>query len=146
MIEVTTQVLVIAAISVPSAVWAAPACNNLKGDWVNQLKSTLSITSIDASTGRIEGTYTSPSGTGGESHTLIGWVNSAPSSTGKDNVPVVSFSVQWGGYGSITSWTGYCSIRDGAPTITTLWNLTQANSKFSWDHIVSNSDLFTPKP
>jgi hypothetical protein len=125
--------------------FASPNCSNLVGDWANQLKSTLSITNINATTGLITATYTSPSGTGGQPFAAIGWVNAAPPASSMDNAPVISFSVQWGSYGSITSWTGYCSVISGVPTITTVWHLARANSQFNWDHILTNSDLFIPK-
>ena len=47
----------------------------LVGEWVNELGSTLKITDIDSSSGRISGIYNSSSGTSGKSFPLIGWVN-----------------------------------------------------------------------
>ncbi len=121
-----------------------PDCSNLVGDWKNQLGSTLSIPGADFSTGKLTGTYTSPSGTSGQKYSLAGWVNQAAPASAPNVVPVLAFSVQWGNYGSITSWTGYCEVRNSVPTIVTVWNLAQPASKFRWDHILANSDLFTP--
>ncbi len=44
----------------------------LVGEWVNELGSTLKITNIDSSSGRISGIYKSSSGTSGKSFPLIG--------------------------------------------------------------------------
>jgi hypothetical protein len=124
---------------------ATPSCENLNGEWVNQLGSTLSIEKVDSSTGSISGTYQSPSGTAGQKHPLVGWLNKSNPVQGKDNITVVSFSVNWGTYGSVTSWSGTCSSTSEKPTIKTIWNLVRSNSDFSWDHILTNSDTFTPK-
>lgn len=134
---------VVAMIS-SSANAESPTCENPVGVWHNQLKSTLTITSMDKKTGQIAGTYVSPSGTAGEKHALVGWVNSAKPQAKGDNVHVIAFSVQWGTYGTVTSWSGYCSTKNGAPTITTIWHLVQPNSEFAWGHILTESDTFTP--
>lgn len=122
-----------------------PSCNNMVGEWINELGSTMNIVSIDSSTNMINGTYSSPSGTSGQMFPLVGWVNYMPAAPKGDNAHVISFSVQWGQYGSITSWTGICTSKDNTPTIKTVWNLVRSNSQFSWDHIITNSDTFTPK-
>ena len=124
---------------------ATPNCGNLKGEWVNELGSTLSIEKLDSSTGSISGTYQSPSGTAGQKHPLVGWLNKSNQVPGKDNITVVSFSVNWGTYGSVTSWSGTCSTNSEKPTIKTIWNLVRSNSDFSWDHILTNNDTFIPK-
>lgn len=122
-----------------------PTCDKPTGEWVNDLKSTLIIKSVDTS-GLITGQYSSPSGTAGEYLPLTGWFNApAPSAPNLDNGKIISFSVNWGKYGSVTSWSGICQVVNGKPTIATIWNLARANSQFSWDHIVTNTDKFTPK-
>ncbi|MDH4186480.1 MAG: avidin/streptavidin family protein [Nitrospira sp.] len=121
------------------------SCSNLQGEWKNQLGSTLSISSIDGKTGKLTGTYVSPSGTAGDKHELSGWVNNEKNPEAKSFTPAISFSVQWGKYGSITSWTGSCDDKGGVPTITTIWNLVRTSSQFTWDHVLTNSDVFTPK-
>jgi len=123
---------------------AKPTCSNLIGDWTNELGSTLNIQSVGAG-GEILGTYTSPSGTGGTPVALTGWANSLLPIPGQDHVGVVSFSVSWGAYGSVTSWSGGCSVKNAVPTIRTIWNLVRSNSSFDWDHILTGSDTFTPK-
>jgi len=130
---------------VGSAFAGTPNCSNLKGNWVNQLGSTLSIVTIDSTTNAITGTYQSPSGTSGQKFALSGWINHLKPKPKQDNAQVISFSVQWGTYGSITSWTGYCKEQAGKPTIKTLWHLVSSNSQYTWDHILTNSDIFTPK-
>lgn len=122
-------------------------CNNLVGTWKNELNSTLTIESVDATTGAITGKYTSPSGTGGQDFPLVGWVNeAAASTTHPHNVKVISFAVRWGSYGSITSWTGYCLTENSVPTLYMQWHLVRANSDFKWDHIITNHDRFQPTP
>jgi hypothetical protein len=121
-----------------------PSCENLNGEWVNQLDSTLNIEKVDPATGSISGTYRSPSGTTGQKYPLVGWFNKSNQVQGKDNVTVVSFSVNWGTSGSVTSWSGTCTGSE-KPTIKATWDLASTSSDFSWDHILTNSDTFTPK-
>jgi Avidin family len=123
---------------------AAPTCTSMVGSWKNQLGSTLTIKSINSTTGAVAGSYKSPSGTSGKTYPLVGWVNSAKPAPKADNVSVISLTVRWSDYGSITAWTGTCSAVNGTPTITTLWHLVSANSSFTWDHVLTNSDTFTP--
>jgi len=117
---------------------------SLVGKWENQLGSTLSIEKIDEETGQITGKYSSPSGTAGEEFPLMGWVNESPKMEGKDNVPVIEFSVRWGKYRSITSWTGYCDEDNGKRTLVMQWHLVRPNSGNRWDHVLTGQDRFTP--
>ena len=112
--------------------------------WINQLGSTMTITSVDPTTGQIAGTYKSPSGTSGATYPLIGWINSVPPVPGQDNVVVISFSVSWGTIGSVTAWNGYVRLVGGQPTITGQWILSSANTTFSWNHLLTNQDTFVP--
>lgn len=122
-----------------------PTCSDMSGTWVNQLGSTMDITYVDPATNMISGTYISPSGTSGNEYPLTGWVNSLPPLPNGNNAHVISFSVRWGDHGSITAWTGTCTNVKNTPTISTIWNLVRSNSQFVWDHIYTNSDIFTPK-
>lgn len=125
---------------------ASANCTNPVGVWTNQLGSTLKIAGWNPQTGQLEGTYTSPSGTAGDAVALVGWTNSSSAGAG-NNVLAIAFSVQWGSYGSITSWTGTCQKgSNGTASITTIWNLVRATSPYSWDHIITNTDTFTPVP
>ncbi len=122
-----------------------PSCESMIGSWVNDAGSTMNIVSIDNSTKMITGTYSSPSGTAGQNFPLVGWVNYLPALPKGNNAHVISFSVRWGQYGSITSWTGICTSTNNASTIKTIWNLARPNSQFDWDHILTNSDTFVPR-
>ncbi|WP_409975459.1 MULTISPECIES: avidin/streptavidin family protein [Xanthomonas translucens group] len=124
---------------------AAPTCTNPVGAWENQLGSTLTITAVQPS-GQLSGTYVSPSGTTGSVYPLIGWFASpVAGSTAPSKLPAITFSVQWGSYGSLTAWTGTCDASGGVPTITTVWHLARTASQYSWDHMLTNSDVFVPK-
>lgn len=118
--------------------------NELIGKWKEALGSTLDITAIDATTGAMTGTYTSPSGTGGNAFALVGWVNTAPiDPKAPSNVAVVCFSVSWGPIGSVTTWNGYYNAKSAR--IIGQWLLSRANSQFIWDHIFTGQDQFTKK-
>ena len=121
------------------------ATKGLVGEWVNELGSPLKITSIDLSSGRISGFYKSSSGTSGKSYPLIGWVNYQIPGQEGDNAVVVSFSVHWGEYGSVTTWNGTYRPQSTSPEIKTQWLLVRSNSKFEWDHTHIGSSTFVPK-
>jgi hypothetical protein len=138
------SMILLGAIAAPA--WAAqPTCANPVGAWGNQLKSTLVIDSVDQTTGAIKGTYESPSGTSaGQKFSVTGWTNKAPAVNGQDNVTLLSFSVRWGSYGSITSWSGICREENRVPVLNALWHLAQSNAQFSWGHVLTGNDVFTP--
>jgi hypothetical protein len=114
--------------------------SDLYGFWHNDLNSTLRITYVNVSSGQITGTCTLESG---KTFPLTGWVNDLPPA--KDHVIAVAFSVRFGPYGTITSWTGYLfkDKKTALLKIHTIWNLVTPNSDSAFDHIVSNSDVFT---
>lgn len=114
---------------------------NLVGTWHNELNSTLKITSINATTYQIAGSYTLSNG---KQFALIGWANDLPPAN--DHVIAVAFSVRFGSYGSITSWTGTFTKKNGVLTISTLWHLVSPNADQPWGHILTNCDVFTPGP
>ncbi|HTS17713.1 MAG TPA: avidin/streptavidin family protein [Verrucomicrobiae bacterium] len=114
----------------------------LTGTWTNQLRSTLTITKIDPTTGQISGNYTTPSA-GSTQYPLIGWVNTQPPSTNHpDNAVVISFSVRWGDIGSVAAWNGIYTTNNKQSTITGQWLLSRPNSDFSWDHVLVGQDQF----
>jgi hypothetical protein len=117
-------------------------CKHPTGKWQNELSSTMDITNIDT-TGKITGTYTSPSGTDGKKYPLIGWIIN-----GKKDPLAISFTVSWGEkIGSITSWTGTCQEdKNGKPQIKTIWNLVRSKANYSWSHILTGSDTFYLSP
>ncbi|WP_376708394.1 avidin/streptavidin family protein [Shewanella surugensis] len=94
---------------------------------------------------KLKGTFTSPSGTSGESNPLIGWVNFLAPVKGQDNVTVVAFTTRWGKYGSVSSWSGECRSVNGKPVIKTIWHLVRSNANYEWDHMLTNSATFVPK-
>jgi hypothetical protein len=132
------------ALAVASSPGGVPTCENPVGMWNNQLGSTMVIRSIDTSTGLVSGCYCSPSGTSSQWFLLTGFVNSQAPQTGKDNVRLMSWAVQWGQYGSITTWSGLCRSILGLPNISALWHLTRSNADQTWSHRLTDTDLFVP--
>ena len=121
-------------------------CDNPVGAWRNHLTrpSTLTIKSADTNSGRISGTYSSPLGTGGQDYPLVGWMNRAVAVTGKDGAVILSFSVRWGSYGSVTSWTGVCRTTNNQSVLSAMWFLGRSVTDFEWDHVLSGQDIFDP--
>ncbi len=116
------------------------SCDSLNGTWANELGSALVIDSIGQD-GRIIGQYASSTGVDGKVFPLDGWINA--NSDFPDEVNI-SFSVRWEGYGSITSWTGYCSEKLEGSEIKTIWNLVRSGKEFEWERIITNSSVFKP--
>src|SRR4051812_40355084 len=85
----------------PTATPAAPnpvdqtIINELVGEWKNQMGSTLTIASIDAATGKIDGSYVTASGAGG-AFPVIGWVNTKPATGSGHNAVSIAWTVRWG--------------------------------------------------
>jgi hypothetical protein len=70
---------------------------------------------------------------------MVGWNNTG------GGIPILTFTVHWEQYGSLTAWAGYCEEKStNAPIITTLWHYVRSKSEFEWDHIITNSDVFKP--
>ena len=127
---------------------SSPTCANPIGKWTNQItpKSTLTITSVDAQTGQLSGSYSSPSGTAGQEFPLVGWLSKAPSALGKDNVVVISFAVNWGSYHTVTSWSGVCRSSAGSgDSLVALWHLANPVASYEWAHVLSGQDTFNPQ-
>ncbi|WP_299001905.1 avidin/streptavidin family protein [uncultured Shewanella sp.] len=122
---------------------AKPNCDNLIGDWISDSQSTLTFSTIGKE-GQLTGHYI-PYQFAEKPAPLIGWSNTSRPKKDHDNVKVVSFSVNWTKHGAITSWSGTCSIEKGIPVIKAIANLARANSSFSWDHIITDSNRYTPK-
>jgi len=119
-------------------------CENMTGEWLNPSGSVLVIEGVDK-TGSIKGHYRSSVGTDGQRFPLIGWVNQKPHEAEKDNTVAITFSVRWGKYGSITSWTGYCKNINDIPTIQTSWHLVRPVTDESYEHILTGGYPFIPK-
>lgn len=116
----------------------AQDCQNLQGKWVNELGSILVIDQV-SDDGKIIGKYASSTGVDGKVFPLFGFTNSNNEFPDEVNI---SFAVRWTGYGSITSWTGYCAINKGRPEIKTIWNLVRSGKEFDWERIITNSSVF----
>ena len=127
-----------------SAYSVETSCKHLKGKWVNELGSTLIISKIKEN-GRISGRFISPLKAGAEEFLVLGWANDLPPPEGLHHFTAITFAVNWGAYGSLSSWSGGCAVKEGVATMSMIWNLVLANAQFEWDHMLSNSDSFTPK-
>lgn len=131
---------VLLMILLPFQSMIAQNCDHLSGIWKNELGSVLAIDSIDHDRGIIHGEYRSSSGVDGKVFPLQGWINWGE----KKQVPSISFTVRWTGYGSITSWSGYCDQDKMGPFIKTLWHLVRPDTEHSWERVISNSSVFRP--
>ena len=121
----------------------APFCilpaQSLTGAWQNELGSILIIDSLSADD-VIYGEYRSSSGVDGRIFSLQGWANQKEPEISM----AISFTVHWGDYGSITSWTGFLDEDDDGPYIKTLWHLVRPNETELWERIITNSSTFRP--
>lgn len=116
---------------------------HFEGTWKNEMGSVMTITSVDAQTGSVTGTYRTATGAGNVEFPLAGWVNVVSASPNRpDHTIVVSFSVRWGQIGSITGWVGTCKGGQN-DLIVGQWLLARPNSDFAWDHILAGQDRFT---
>ena len=113
-------------------------CQQLAGQWVNELGSVLVIDSVGMA-GEIFGVYKSSTGVDGKTFALDGKINSSEEFPDDVNI---AFMVRWDGYGSITSWTGYCLEVDGNPQIKTIWHLVRPGKEFDWERIITNASTF----
>ena len=86
---------------------------NFIGKWENELGSTMEITRN--MNGLLEGTYTTAVGQPPNMETF--------KLTGFASGDLISFVVDFGKYGSITSWTGQHSLKEGSEIIFTMWHM-----------------------
>jgi hypothetical protein len=136
-----TKFFIVSLLIVVCAQWSsAQNCSQIIGEWQNELGSVLAIDSL-TSDGEIKGVYKSSTGVDGKTFNLQGYVNRSDSHPQEVNI---SFSVRWKGYGSITSWTGYCHIHEGQDQIKTVWQLVRSGKEFDWERIITNSSTFKP--
>lgn len=138
----------ISIVTVLITVWTISVNGNSKsfhgfdiiGVWQNQLNSTFNVSHVDDITMELRGTYSSPSGTTGLFYPAIGYVNWLPApDPSKDSVTVVSFSVRWGTFGSVTTWNGI--MRDNGILIAQ-WLLVRPVTSYIWDHVHTGQDTF----
>ena len=117
---------------------AAVAPVNFSGKWKNNLKSDMDI-AVDAS-GKVTGKYRTGVGnpTPAEEFDLVGFA------TGD----LLSFTVNFGQYGSLTSWVGqHTKDAQGAEQIKTMWllskNITDPDEDAGlWGSVLTGADLF----
>lgn len=117
---------------------------NILGDWYNQRGSILHISRI-APNGRVNGHYESPKGTKGERFSLDGVINYATPTTRSRHDIVISFTVNWGDYGSITSWVGFFEKKGNIIHLKTRWHLATTLRFNGGENISSAIDIFTKR-
>jgi hypothetical protein len=122
----------------PPAQAQAPAPTKFASgkSWVNEDGSVLAITTVTPS-GLINGTFTTRVGCGaGKAQPLTGWYYAGPDGG------AVTFSVNWEGCDSVTSWSGQYSEATGQ--FQALWHLAVASAPV-WNGIVAGSNFFVPQ-
>lgn len=134
--------LVILVAATPAA--AAPDCGDLQGRWKSELGSTLVVKKLNKD-GYLSGYFVSPVENGAEQFKAFGWVNKTSATSSLHYMPAVTFSVSWGEYGSVSSWSGGCIVKDDIPTLVMMMHLSLVNAQYQWDHLISNSDRFVPE-
>lgn len=111
----------------------ATAPSDFSGDWRNELRSEMHL---DQQGETLRGTYKSYKNDAGEivaEGEVTGWVS------GK----LISFTVNWAGLDSITSWVGQHIEDDGGPRIETLWQMIKRVSDGDeWESINAGADRF----
>lgn len=116
----------------------APVPNvNFNGKWRNDLKSDMDL-KVDAS-GSVRGIYRTGVGDPGpaEEFDLVGFASG----------DLLSFTVNFGKYGSLTSWVGQHTTEGGGERIKTLWLLarnvsdTEEPTKL-WGAVMTGADTF----
>jgi len=120
-----------------SSAHAAASCANPVGIWTNQLKSTLTITVVDAQVGQISGSYQSSS-----KFPLIDWLTKA---RGQQRLCRGDFICrELGSYHTVTSWSGICRTTSSTDTLVALWHLADSVAGYEWSHVLSGQDTFSP--
>jgi hypothetical protein len=119
------------------------SCENMQGRWLNELGSTLIISKLKKD-GSVAGQFISPPENGAEQFQVVGWFNNTRAVTDLHFMPALTFSINWGEYGSVSAWSGGCTVKNGVPTLVMIMNLSLVNAQYEWDHIITGSDRFTP--
>ena len=125
------------ALSGCAALPAPATAHSLDGIWVNEAGSAVAFSVADD--GRISGDYRTELGApdSGARFPLTGWAQ-------RD---VVSFSVSFTNFGSITSWSGQISEDRDGDYIRTLWHLSrdvadEAEEEDLWQSITAGAAVF----
>lgn len=111
-------------------------CLQPAGKWVNENGSILEINSIDT-LGMINGNYLSHEGTEGQQFPLCGWWHRG---SREADDPAISFTVYWKPYATITSWTGYCDLKENA--IRTLWHHIDPAAEYDFQKWSAQASVF----
>lgn len=128
-----------------------PTCAQPVGKWSDESQSIIEIETYDTATGALSGQFISPSE--GASWPIVGWINrgpaasSTPGKAGKgDHADVVTLAVRWGEYGSVTAWTGTCTVnaKSGFAQISTLWHTSRPNTEREWQHTLTGPEVLVP--
>ena len=95
---------------------------NLVGTWTNELKTVLTITSVEAKSGGFAGSYRlAYSGAGGAVR-LTGWANTKGMDPKDANlVKSMTFSAHWGAHGAVRTWKGFYTVIEGEDVILGRW-------------------------
>lgn len=134
----TSRLLAAACLLTACTAGAQETPPDVTGVWVNERGSAVSFTETD---GLLSGFY----------NTQLG--NPDPASrfplTGFQEGDQLTFTVNFKGYGSLTSWTGQMSEDTEGPFIRTLWHLTRdvpdaEEAEDMWSSIISGSAEFRP--
>lgn len=114
-----------------------PPVVNFNGNWRNELKSDMELTVDNA--GAVTGTYRTGVGVPGatEEFDLVGFASG----------DLLSFTANFGQYGSLTSWVGQHTMAGGAERIRSLWllarNVADADEdKQLWGAVLTGADTF----
>ena len=123
--------------SVKKLASAPPPNVNFEGTWKNELTSDMTIQVVD---GRVTGTYRTGVGEPdpAEEFDLVGFASGDQ----------ISFTVNFGEYGSLTSWVGQHTVENGTEVIKTMWLLSknvpdQDEPKNLWAAVLTGYDNFT---
>ncbi len=143
-VNLISAVLMAASFSLPAA--ASPtSCDNVAGNWKNNLGATISFDTVDETTGQIVGRYF-PSSMPERAFPLTGFTNAGGKTEGEQHYAVsVSFAVSFQEFGGITSWTGICRMEDELPLIETEDLIVAPMADYVWSHVIANHDTLRPQ-
>lgn len=116
--------------------------SDLGGAWSNQRGSIMNLNVTQGTlpeTYKLNGLYVTGEGTPHESaeYELVGCVTQN----------IIGFTVNFGTFGSISSWTGYYMKDESGEKIKTLWHLARLvpdpeNAEHIWSETLTGSDIF----
>jgi len=99
--------------------------------WKNENNSTMTLTSVDPTTGLLTGTFVTGVGCGqGKARPLTGFYNQG----------AITFTVNFEDCNSATAWSG--QVTTAGNQIVTLWYLAVSGAP-AWDSTLAGSDVFT---